>query len=280
VLAYLFWIIALVLFSSLEVVSKPIMGQVDPFTMTFMRFFIGGLSLFVISSLVKRPDEKKMVKADFFKIIFIGCINTIFSMTMLQLSIKHSNASSAATLISTSPIFTAVFAYLIISEKISQRKKIGILLGLVGIITFGIGMLEGDSLSGILFGIVASVTFGLYSVLLRRHIARYGSLRCTAYSTLFPSLIYGGILVLSGKLKIPTLDVQGWLIIAYLGIFVTGVAYYALLEAVNRMGATNAMRLFYVKPVVATGLALIFLQEPVGVVKIAGMGIIIFSLFL
>ena len=199
---------------------------------------------------------------------------------LLQLSIKHSNASSAATLISTSPIFTAIFAYLIISEKISQRKKIGILLGLVGIITFGIGMLEGDSFSGILFGIVASVTFGLYSVLLRRHIARYGSLRCTAYSTLFPSLIYGGILVLSGNLKIPTVTIQGWLIIAYLGIFVTGLAYYALLEAVNRMGATNAMRLFYVKPVVATGLALIFLHEPVGVVKIAGMSIIIFSLFL
>jgi len=279
-MAYLFWSTALLLFSSLEVVSKPIMGQVDPFTMTFMRFFIGGSFLFFISSLVKRPGYQKMVKADFLKIVFIGSLNTIFSMTMLQLSIKYGNASSAATLISTSPLFTALFAYLIISEKVSKRKKIGIALGLIGIITFGFGMLEGDSLAGIIFGIIAAVTFGMYSVLLRRHIARYGPLRCTAYSTLIPSLIYGFFLMITGQFTIPVLDTQGWVIIFYLGICVTGIAYYALLEAVNRMGATIAMRLFYVKPVVATTFALIFLSEPVGIVKIIGMGIIIFSLFL
>ncbi len=297
-MAYLFWTIALVLFSSLEVVSKPIMGQVDPFTMTFLRFFIGGLFLFFISSMVSGVARKKikknrvsdphlvpsvdqkMVKADFFKIIFIGSLNTIFSMTMLQLSIKHGTASSAATLISTSPLFTALFAYLIISEKVSKRKKFGIALGVIGILIFGFGMLEGDTLSGILFGIIAAVTFGMYSVLLRRHIARYGPLRCTAYSTLIPSLIYGFFLMISGQFTIPVLDTQGWVIVFYLGICVTGIAYYSLLEAVNRMGATIAMRLFYVKPVVATAFALLFLAEPVGIVKIIGMGIIIFSLFL
>ena len=279
-MAYLFWTIALLLFSSLEVVSKPIMGVVDPFTMTFMRFFIGGVFLFSLSGFVKKTGYQKMVKADFFKIVFIGSLNTIFSMTMLQLSVKYGNASSAATLISTSPLFTAFFAYLIISEKVNKRKKLGIALGLIGIITFGFGMLEGDSLAGIIFGVIAAITFGMYSVLLRRHIARYGPLRCTAYSTLFPSLIYGLLLFLTGNFNIPVLDGRGWLIVFYLGIFVTGIAYYSLLEAVNRMGATIAMRLFYVKPVVATTFALILLAEPVGFIKIIGMGIIIFSLFL
>ncbi|MEA1885401.1 MAG: EamA family transporter [Thermotogota bacterium] len=297
-MAYLFWTIALLLFSSLEVVSKPIMGEVDPFTMTFMRFFIGGLFLFFISVLVSRlsykkalknlvkgekitsPRYQKIIRADFLKIVFIGSLNTIFSMTMLQLSVKYGNASSAATLISTSPLFTALFAYLIISEKVSKRKKFGIVLGLVGIIIFGFGMLEGDTLAGILFGIIAAVTFGMYSVLLRIHIARYGPLRCTAYSTLIPSLIYGFFLIITGQFTIPALDAQGWVIVFYLGICVTGIAYYALLEAVNRMGATIAMRLFYVKPVVATAFALSFLSEPVGPIKIIGMGIIIFSLFL
>lgn len=37
---YLFWIIILVLLLSLEVVSKPVMAQIKPFTMTFMRFFV------------------------------------------------------------------------------------------------------------------------------------------------------------------------------------------------------------------------------------------------
>jgi len=61
-MAYLFWTIALVLFSSLEVVSKPIMGRVDPFTLTFMRFFIGGVFLFLISFLIRTLSKKKMGK--------------------------------------------------------------------------------------------------------------------------------------------------------------------------------------------------------------------------
>jgi len=271
-MAYLFWFIALALFSSLEVVSKPIMGLVDPFFTTFFRFFIGGIFLFLIS---KRNIKGK----DLLHVVLIGCLNCIISMTMLQLSIKFGNASSAATLISTSPMFTAVFAVLINKEKISTRKKIGVGLGLFGIMVFGFGMLEGDTITGILLGVGAAITFALYSVLLRKYVAKYGPVNCTAYTTLIPSIFYGLTLLLTGNMKIPSLDIQGWLILLYLGIFVTGIAYFALLEAVNRMGSTNAMRLFYLKPVVATTLAVIFLSESVGIVKISGMGIIIVSLF-
>jgi drug/metabolite transporter (DMT)-like permease len=68
--------------------------------------------------------------------------------------------------------------------------------------------------------------------------------------------------------------------VLYLGIFVTGIAYFTMLESIKRIGASNTMRLFYVKPVIAAFLAVLFLGETFGLVKIAGMVIIIFSLFL
>ena len=279
-MAYVFWTITLVLFSSLEVVSKPIMGQIDPFTMTFLRFFIGGLFLFILTLFRKKRADVKMERKDFLYIVLTGCLNCIVSMTLLQLSIKMGNASSAAVLISTNPIFTAIFARFIAGEKLSRRKMIGITLGLAGILTFSFGMLEGDTLSGILLGLSSAVTFALYSVLMKKPVKKYGSLRCTAYSGLFPSLIYGAVLGVSGNFNIPTLDVQGWLIVLYLGIFVTGIAYFTMLEAIKRIGASNTMRLFYVKPVLAAILAVMFLGEILGVLKITGMVVIIFSLFL
>ncbi len=271
-MAYLYWFIALALFSSLEVVSKPIMGLVDPFFTTFFRFFVGGIFLFILS-------KKNIRGKDLLHIILIGCLNCIISMTMLQLSIKLGNASSAATLISTSPMFTAFFVTLMVKEKISARKKTGIALGFFGIMVFGFGMLEGDSITGILLGIGAAMSFAMYSVLLRKYVLKYGPVNCTAYSALFPSVIYGIGLLVTGNMRIPSLDIQGWLILLYLGVFVTGIAYFALLEAVKRMGSANAMRLFYLKPVVATTLAVAFLSESIGIVKLSGMGIIIFSLF-
>ena len=279
-MAYLFWIITLVLFSSLEVISKPIMGQIDPFTMTFLRFFIGGLFLFLLTLFTGKNDDVKMERKDFVYIILTGCLNCIVSMTLLQLSVKSGNASSAAVLISTNPIFTALFARFIAGENLSRRKLIGIVLGFAGILTFSFGMLEGDTCIGIVFGLSSAVIFALYSVLMKKPVKKYGSLRCTAYSGLFPSLIYGVVLTVSGNLNIPSLDVQGWLIVLYLGIFVTGIAYFTMLESIKRMGASNTMRLFYVKPVLAAFLAVLFLGETFGLVKIAGMVIIIFSLFL
>jgi drug/metabolite transporter (DMT)-like permease len=201
-------------------------------------------------------------------------------MTLLQLSVKTGNASSAAVLISTNPIFTALFARFIAGENLSKRKLTGIVLGFAGILTFSFGMLEGDTLIGIVFGLSSAITFALYSVLMKKPVKKYGSLRCTAYSGLFPSLIYGVVLTVSGNLNMPSLDVQGWLIVLYLGIFVTGIAYFTMLESIKRIGASNTMRLFYVKPVIAAFLAVLFLGETFGLVKIAGMVIIIFSLFL
>ncbi|HPJ88858.1 MAG TPA: EamA family transporter [Thermotogota bacterium] len=279
-MAYLFWIITLVLFSSLEVVSKPIMGQIDPFTMTFLRFFIGGLFLFILTLFTRRKTDVKMEKKDLLYVILVGCLNCIISMTLLQLSVKSGNASSAAVLISTNPIFTALFARFIAGERLSRKKLIGIGLGLGGILTFSFGMIEGDSLIGIVYGLSAAVTFALYSVLMKKPVKKYGSLRCTAYSGLFPSLIYGVALAASGNMNIPLLDLQGWLIVLYLGIFVTGIAYFTMLESIKRIGASNTMRLFYVKPVLASILAVLFLGEALGVLKITGMAIIIFSLFL
>jgi drug/metabolite transporter (DMT)-like permease len=279
-MAYLFWTITLVLFSSLEVVSKPIMGQIDPYSMTFLRFFIGGLFLFILTLITRKKEAVKMERKDFCYIVLTGCLNCIVSMTLLQLSVKTGNASSAAVLISTNPIFTALFARFIAGENLSKRKLTGIVLGFAGILTFSFGMLEGDTLIGIVFGLSSAITFALYSVLMKKPVKKYGSLRCTAYSGLFPSLIYGVVLTVSGNLNMPSLDVQGWLIVLYLGIFVTGIAYFTMLESIKRIGASNTMRLFYVKPVIAAFLAVLFLGETFGLVKIAGMVIIIFSLFL
>ncbi|HOO33843.1 MAG TPA: DMT family transporter [Thermotogota bacterium] len=279
-MAYLFWFITLILFSSLEVVSKPVMGLIDPFTMTFMRFFIGGLFLMLLNGFTRKKQKIRMTGRDFILILLTGSLNSIVSMTLLQFSIKFGNASSAATLISTNPIFTALFAALIIKEDLPKRKLIGILTGFTGILVFGFGMLEGDTLSGILLGVASAVTFALYSVLMKTFVSRYGSLRCTAYSAFFPSVIYGAALWCSGTLKIPVLTPSNWLIVLYLGIFVTGIAYVCLMEAIKRMGATRAATLFYLKPVLATLLASFFLSESVGILKISGMIIIIFSLFL
>ncbi|MGB9614434.1 MAG: EamA family transporter, partial [Fervidobacterium sp.] len=78
-MAYVYLATTLFAFSSIEVFSKPLMGLVDPFFMTAFRFLLGGLILMLF---VKEDIELR----DFLPISLIGALNSIISMTSLQLA--------------------------------------------------------------------------------------------------------------------------------------------------------------------------------------------------
>ncbi|HOK87598.1 MAG TPA: EamA family transporter [Fervidobacterium sp.] len=263
----------LIAFSSIEVSSKPLMGTVDPFFMTAFRFLVGGL---VLMFFVDKQIETK----DLLPLTLIGALNGILSMTSLQLSVAHSNASTAATLVASNPIFVSLFALLILKEKHTIRRYIGIALGFVGLIVFSLGMISGDSWLGIFYGVVAAVTFGLYTVLMGKYMKKYTPVSVTAYSTLISSLIYIAILALSGHFYVPSIGISEWGILIYLGVVVTGLAYLTYFKAIELIGTAQSSRVFFLKPIVATLFAVILLGESLSVAKIVGMLIVLFSLFL
>lgn len=271
--AYVYLGVTLLSFSSVEVISKPLMGRIDPFFLTAFRFLLGGLFL---AFFLKEPISLK----DFLFVTLIGMLNSLVSMTALQLAVKYSNASTAATLVASNPIFVSLFAWLILKEKYRLRKYIGIALGFFGLVVFSFGKLESDSWIGIFFGIFAAVTFGLYTVLMRKYTKKYDALRVNAYSSLSSGLIYLGILYASNTLKIPPFRMREWLIVLFLGFVVTGIAYLTFFKAMETIGAAQSSRIFFLKPVVATALSFILLGEQISFVKVLGMAIILISMSL
>ncbi|OAA31581.1 hypothetical protein AT15_05770 [Kosmotoga arenicorallina S304] len=271
-MAYLYLGITLFFFSSMEVISKPLMGSVDPFFLTFLRFFIGGL--FLLSFVRKRLSLK-----DILLLTLVGSLNSIISMTALQLSVKHGVASTAATLVATNPIFVSLLVF-IAGERLTKKKFVATVIGLCGIVVFAYGRIVGDTFLGIFFGLLASLSFALYSLVMKRFIIKFGALVSTAYSSFFSSLLYGILLIITGKFTSPELSAVNWLVILYLGVGVTGVAYLTFFRAMELIGASAASRIFYLKPIVSTFFAVAFLSEQLGVIKIIGTAIVIISLFL
>lgn len=114
----------------------------------------------------------------------VGSRNSIVSVTLLQLSIKYGNASTAATLVSTNLLFVSLFVF-IAGEKLVKRKFFGTLFGLMGIIVFAYGKIVGDTFTGIFFGVSAALSFALCSLIMKRVIVKYEALVSTAYSSFF-----------------------------------------------------------------------------------------------
>ncbi|HOJ94168.1 MAG TPA: DMT family transporter, partial [Fervidobacterium nodosum] len=93
-------------------------------------------------------------------------------------------------------------------------------------------------------------------------------------------LIYILLLTIFRKFEIPILSINQWFILIYLGLIVTGVAYLTFFKAMEKIGATQSSRIFFLKPIVATLLAIVFLGEKLSLLKIIGMIIVLFSLTL
>ncbi|MFA6309671.1 MAG: DMT family transporter [Clostridia bacterium] len=274
-IGYIYLSVTILLFSTYEVVSKTIVGSVNPFQINFIRFFIGGFIMFSIL-LVKR--DLKISKNDFFLVVLIGIINVVISMNLLQLSlyVPGAMASVVAVIFSSNPIFVLIFSAIIDKERIKLYKIIGLILGLAGIITvfadkFSIGL---NGFESPLLVLLSAVFFGLYTVLGRRLSVRIGSLKMNSYSSITGSLVLLPMILIMGMPVLKFNYSSIWEVL-YLSIAVTGLAYFAYFKGLSIIEASKGSLVFFVKPVLASIIAIIFIGEKLTIFLFLGIVLII-----
>lgn len=272
---YLFLISTVIFFSTYEVVSKIIIDRINPFQINFLRFFLAGLFLF-ICSLIK--GDYKVEKKYFKMLTILGVINVVFSMNLLQLSLSMTNAKAAlvAVIFSSNPIFVTLFSSIIDKEKIHTYKKVGLILGLVGILVMSINELSIDNINILspMLALFSAILYGVYTIIGRKVSSQIGSLKMNAYSFLIGSLLLLPILLL---FRMPVFDIDSSIIghVIYLSIIITGGGYLTYFIGLSIVGASKGSMVFFLKPVLASILAVVILKEHVGIYFIFGTALVV-----
>lgn len=272
---YIFLGITILIFSSLEVVTITLKGLMNPLQLTFLRFLIGGV---VLLPFVIKKREKLQVK-DLLFFLYLGILNIVISMGSLQLAINMGKASTAAILISSNPIFVLLFSSILLKEKVSFDRIICILLGIVGIILIIYkGNVGGDTVISLMLAVIASLTFGLYTVLGKLKSEGISSITMISLSSIFGSVLYVPILLWK---DIPLFYIpQGaFLKILYLGVFLSGISYITYMEALKILTASKGAMVFFLKPVIASILAVVFLGESLSPKTVVGTLLVLAGVF-
>ncbi|MGE5678470.1 MAG: DMT family transporter [Pseudomonadota bacterium] len=273
---YIYLGITILIFSTLEVVSSTLKNLINPLQLTFLRFLIGGV---ILLPLVIKKKEK-LHSSDLLFFLGLGILNILISMGGLQLAINMGKASTAAILISSNPIFVLLFSSVILKEKVTFDRIACILFGITGItLVIYKGNTGGDTFASLALAILASLTFGLYTVLGKLKSEGVSSITMICLSSIFGSLLYVPILLFKG---IPLFEIpQGSLLrILYLGVFLSGIAYITYMEALKLLTASKGAMVFFLKPVVASILAMIFLGEVISGKTVAGMLLVLVGIFI
>lgn len=266
----------------MEVALKVAGSSFDPIQMTFLRFLIGGLVLapFGWSDLKKRGT--KLTRNDVIWLAAVGIMGVTISMLAFQYAVGYCNAATASSIICLNPLFTMFIAHLFTSEKMNRAKWMACGLGLVAAV-FMIrpwDLQPGNTPLGLVLALVAASTFGAYTVMGKRTVGRIGSLAQTSVSFLIGSMVLLVMMLFTDR-PIVSGVLDHWLLVAYVGIVVTGIGYICYFTAIRYSDATTGAIAFYIKPAIAPVLAVIFLGEHiywntvVGVVLLIGASVLI-----
>ncbi|HEX3025822.1 MAG TPA: DMT family transporter [Clostridia bacterium] len=262
------------LFGTMEVSLKLAGASFDPIQMTFLRFLIGGLCLFPFALYDLKKRQCHLTKSDWLYLFLLGFTCICVSMLLFQIGVLRTNANLAAVVISTSPVFTMIFAQFFANEKFTLVKFFVLLLNVMGLIIVAnpIKLMKGHTaVDGILITLIAAASFGLYTAMGKKRIAKIGGLTQSSFSFIMGSLV---LLVIQLAKKGPVMkgiQPNTLPLLLYLGVLVTGFGYFCYIRAIEVSGPSTASITFFIKPVFAPIIAFLILKEPITLNIILGV---------
>ena len=112
------------------VFTRYVVYSIDPFTLSFLRYGLTGLILFLLSISVYM--NKKFAKADLIPMCFLGLAMITLFPNFMALGLEHTTAARAGLLYATMPLCTIIIAYFFNIEKITLNKSLAVLLAILG----------------------------------------------------------------------------------------------------------------------------------------------------
>ncbi|MEC1522847.1 DMT family transporter [Neobacillus niacini] len=257
--------------------TKAVLGKLDPYSLLVIRFGIGALFLLLLL-LLQRNRLKVSIKY-LPHLIVLGILGVFIHQILQATALLTINASAAGWLISFSPVFTVILSILFLHEKLSLTKVVGMVMAITGVLIISSSR-SGQSFQlamniGFLLMILSTLNWAIYSVLLKSLKIPYPPLVVTFYMCLLGLILTTPFLIRNrGWEDLSLLNHSEWAHLLFLGVFVSGIAYWYWGKALEVLEASKVSMFLYLEPIATLIAAVLLLQEKVLLISITG-GIII-----
>ncbi len=210
----------------------------------------------------------------------IGLTNTAIPFSLFAWSALYIPSAYMATMNSLAPIFTAVFGFLLLSERLSILRISAFLLGLVGVgVLVGIGptTVTPEVIGGVLAGIGAAINYGFAATYTRMNAKGIPSLATAAGSQFAAALALLPFAIPAMPHAIEHGTGAALLSVFILGVVCTGVAYGLFFHLISSEGANKAVTVTFLVPATASIWAWLLLGEPITTGIVTGIAIVLLA---
>lgn len=220
-------------------------------------------------------------KRGLFSCFLVGVVSQALFNICYMSTIKHSGMATGAVFLYTSPVFVAIMSRMFFHESLTRNKVIAILINIAGcaLVVTG-GDFSEIKISGyaVVMGVLSGFTYALLPVLSRTGADKEEPFTAAFYGQLFGMIVlffiirpYNGIGV--------EFTWRMLLVIAGIGIIPSAMAYSAYYSGLARISETSKVPvLASVETIVAALIGLIAFGQSLGLAKIAGIALVLFSI--
>lgn len=246
-----------------------------PGVVAFGRVAIGALTL----SLLPRA-HRPVDRADLPRVALLGLFWMAAPLLLIAIGQQWIDSSLAGMVNGALPIFATVTAAILLRRLPAGRQLAGIAIGFVGVIAvLWPATRDADATAlGASLVLLAVLCYGVAVNLAVPLQQRYGALPILLRAQLFALVL----LVPAALVSLPSSEFawSSTLAVAVLGSFGTGLAFVAMTTLVGRVGATRGSVAIYFLPVVAIALGVVFRDETVAAISLAGTGLVLAGAYL
>lgn len=251
------------------------LDQLHPATVAWMRLLFGAATLACL------PGARRSVpSADWPWIALLGCVWMAGPFLLFPFAQQWVASSLAGMINGAAPLFTAAVAVAWSRRLPGNRQLAGIVIGFVGVLALYLPTMQGAQATtvGAAMILLATLMYGVAFNLAEPLQRRLGALpviwraQLVALAILTPSGLFG-------MADTPPSG-SGVALMAILGVFSTGLGFAMFITLVGRVGASRGSITVYFVPVVAIFLGVLFRDEVVTPLALAGTAVVLLGAYL
>jgi drug/metabolite transporter (DMT)-like permease len=253
--------LAAALWGGLYVASQLAFTDLPPGVLSLVRLAIGVAALAAVLRRLPPLREGRLV-----------VLGALVAVTVLVQAwgTYLSGAALGSLLTLMTPPFVALLAPLVLGERTSLTRWLGIALGLAGA-TVILGPARGGSVLGDVLLVGASLSWATFTVLGAGLVRARGALEVTTGASAWALPFVGAAALVEAILHLPVhVTAGGILALLYLGLGATALGWWAWYRGLERSPAAAAAVPFLLQPVVGVGLSLLLFGLALSPAFVAG----------
>lgn len=270
------------LFGALPVIGKVVLAVVPPMGLVGIRTGITALILFVIQAFRRRIWLKE--KGDYWRLAVLSLFGVVFNQLFFITGLSLTTASNTSLLAVMIPVFALTVGSIAGFEKLTWVKIVGIIFAAAGVILLidpRKASFSSQTTIGDLFIVINGLSYGIYVATSKSVITRNGTFRSMMWVFIFASIICIPLGAVSlSRIDIGSVNSQIWLLSIYIAVGATAAPYLLNAWALSKVNPSTVAVFVYLQPLIGFALAVLFLNERIGLTFVIAAAMIFAGVFL